>query len=98
MWFGNCDSLVTCLFRDCDNFHAIPNSEDGRRAINKINDLCRDACVVMVGNIFYVAISISARDKLLDKLVLMLDRKYEKLKSLQDEVDDLKDSIEILGY
>ena len=52
MWFGNCDSLVTCLFRDCDNFHAIPNSEDGRRAINKINDLCRDACVVMVGNIF----------------------------------------------
>lgn len=98
MWFGNGDALISSCLRDSDNFHAFPNNEEGRRAITKINDICRDAYVVMVGSIFYVAVSVDARDKLLDKLVLMLDRKFEKLKSLQDEVDDLKDCIEILGY
>lgn len=98
MWFGSCDALFTMVIHDTDNFHAIPNNEDGRRVITKISDVCKDANIVLVGHIFYVAIGISAKDKLLDKLVLMLDRKYDKLHALQSEVDDLKDCIEIIGY
>lgn len=98
MWFGGSDTLFNLVLHDTDNFHAIPNNEDGRRVIKKISDVCKDSNIVLVGHIFYVAVSIPAKDKLLDKLVLMLDRKYEKLQSLQSEVDDLKDCIEILGY
>lgn len=98
MWYGSCDSLFSGILRDYDNFHALPNSEEGRRVITKITDICRDHYIVLVGNIFYVALSINARDKLLDKLVVMLDRKIEKLQNLEKEVSDLKECIEVIGY
>lgn len=84
--------------RDFDNFHAVPNNEEGRRCISKISSVCNDHYICLVGNIFYVALSVDARDKLVDKLVLMLDRKSEKLINLQSEVDDLKECLEIIGY
>jgi len=98
MWYGSCESLFSGILHDLDNFHALPNSEEGRRVVTKITDVCRDHYIVLVGNIFYVALSTDARDKLLDKLVLMLDRKTEKLQLLEREVNDLKECIEVIGY
>lgn len=98
MWYGSYESLLSGLLCDPDNFHAIPNTDEGRKVISRTKDIFKDHYIVLVGSIFYVAVSIYARDKLLDKLVLMLDRKYEKLQSLQDEVNDLKECIEIIGY
>lgn len=98
MWYGSCDALFTHAIRDTDNFHCFPNTEDGRRCVNKLSVLCSESWVVLVNNCFYVALSISARDALLDKMVLMLDRKVVKLHELQNECDDLKQCIEVLGY
>ena len=98
MWYGNCDALFSSAIRDPDHFHVFPNSEDGRRTVQRISDTCHDSVVVLVGNCFYVALSQQGRDLLLDKMVLMLDRKVEKLHALQRDVDDLKECVEILGY
>ena len=98
MWYGSYESLMSGLFYDNDNFHAIPNNEIGRKVISNVPLTFRDSSIVLVGNIFYVATSTTARDKLLDKLVLMLDRKHEKLKQLEEEVNDLKECIEVIGY
>lgn len=98
MWFGNVDSLVYRIVREPDIFHVLPDSPEGRQAVQRITDLVDGAFCMAVDSSIYVALNVKARDQLLDKFVFMYDRKMQKLKAMQKEVEELRESLEVLMY